>query len=75
MAKEMKYTRESLTLKDMRKGKWNKKGALRVVAPRAERFFDCGYMGEWEARFAIAGVVVGAVVLTAVILMLNQPPM
>lgn len=75
MAKEMKYTREPLTLKDMRHGKWNKRKALRVVAPRAEKFFDCGPMTEWEARFAIAGVVVGAVVMVAVILMLNQPPM
>lgn len=71
----MKYERESLTLKDMRKGKWNKKGALRVVAPRAERFFDCGPMTEWEARIAVAGVVVGIVVLAAAILIVDQPPM
>lgn len=71
----MKYQREPLSIKDMRKGKWNKKGALRVVAPRAERFFDCGPMGEWEARLAIAGVVAGVIVLAGAILLLNQPPM
>lgn len=71
----MKYQREPLSLKDMRRGKWNRKKALRVVAPRAERFFDCGYMTEWEARFAIAGVVAGVIVMAAVILLLNQPPM
>ena len=71
----MEYQREPLSLKDMRRGKWNRKKALRVVAPRAERFFDCGYMTEWEARFAIAGVVAGVIVMAAVILLLNQPPM
>lgn len=69
------YTREPLSVSDMRKGRWNRKKALRVVAPRAERFFDCGYMTEWEARIAIAGVVAGAIVLAGVILLLNQPPM
>lgn len=71
----MKYEREQLSVKDMRQGKWNRKKALRVVAPRAERFFDCGYMTEWEARLAIAGVAVGAIVLAGAILLLNQPPM
>lgn len=71
----MKHEREPLSIKDMRNGKWNRKKALRVVAPRAERFFDCGYMTEWEARFAIAGVVVGIVVLAAAILIVDQPPM
>lgn len=69
------YEAEPLTLKDMRRGKWNKKKALRVVAPRAEKFFDCGPMTEWEARFAIAGVVAGVIVLAGAILLLNQPPM
>lgn len=71
----MRYQREPLSIKDMRNGKWNKKGALRVVAPRAERFFDCGPMGEWEARLAIAGVAIGVIVLAGAILLLNQPPM
>lgn len=71
----MKFEREALTLEDMRQGKWNKKKALRVVAPRAERFFDCGPMTEWEARFAVAGVVVGVVVLAAMLLIADQPPM
>ena len=71
----MKYEREQLSVKDMRQGKWNRKKALRVVAPRAERFFDCGPMTEWEARFAIAGVVAGVIVLAGAILLLNQPPM
>lgn len=71
----MKYSREPLSINDMRQGKWNRKKALRVVAPRAERFFDCGPMGEWEARFAILGVVVGIVVLVAAILIADQPPM
>lgn len=71
----MRYQREPLSIKDMQQGKWNRKKALRVVAPRAEKFFDCGYMTEWEARFAIAGVVAGAIVLAGVILLLNQPPM
>lgn len=71
----MKFERESLTLKDMRQGKWNRKKALRVVAPRAERFFDCGPMTEWEARLAVAGVVVGVVVLAAMIYIADQPPM
>lgn len=42
----MKFEREALTLKDMRQGKWNRKKALRVVAPRAEKFFDCGPMSK-----------------------------
>lgn len=71
----MRYERESLALKDMRQGKWNKRKALRVVAPRAEKFFDCGYMTEWEARFAVAGVVIGVVVLAAMLLIADQPPM
>ena len=71
----MRYEREALTLKDMRQGKWNKKKALRVVAPRAEKFFDCGPMTEWEARFAVAGVVIGFVVLAAMLLIADQPPM
>lgn len=71
----MKYSREPLSIKDMRQGKWNKKKALRVVAPRAERFFDCGPMTEWEARFAVAGVVIGVVVLAAMLLIADQPPM
>ena len=71
----MHSQREPLTLKDMRQGKWNKRKALRVVAPRAEKFFDCGYMTEWEARFAVAGVVIGAVLLVAAILLTDQPPM
>ena len=71
----MNSQRESLTLKDMRQGKWNRKKALRVVAPRAEKFFDCGYMTEWEARFAVAGVIIGAIVLVAMLLLVDQPPM
>lgn len=71
----MKFEREALTLKDMRQGKWNRKKALRVVAPRAEKFFDCGPMTEWEARFAVAGVVIGVVVLAAMLLIADQPPM
>ena len=71
----MKYDREPLSINDMRNGKWNKRKALRVVAPRAERFFDCGPMGEWEARLAIAGVAIGVIVLAGAILLLNQPPM
>ena len=71
----MRYEREPLTLKEMRQGKWNRKKALRVMAPRAEKFFDCGPMTEWEARFAVAGVVVGVVVLAAMLLIADQPPM
>lgn len=71
----MKYQREPLSVKDMRNGKWNRKKALRVVAPRAEKFFDCGPMTEWEARFAIAGVAVGAIVLAGMILLLDRLPM
>ena len=71
----MDFEREPLTLKDMRQGKWNKRKALRVVAPRAEKFFDCGPMGEWEARFAVAGVIIGVVLLVAMIMLADQPPM
>lgn len=71
----MKYQREPLSLKDMRRGKWNRKKALRVVAPRAEKFFDCGYMTEWEARWTIVGLVVLGALLIAALLVLNEPPM
>lgn len=71
----MRYEREALTLNDMRQGKWNKKKALRVVAPRAEKFFDCGPMTEWEARWTIVGLVVLGVLLTVAVLTLDQPPM
>lgn len=71
----MKYEREPLSIKDMRQGKWNRKKALRVVAPRAEKFFDCGPMTEWEARWTIVGLVVLGVLLIVAVLTLDQPPM
>lgn len=69
------YEAEPLTLEDMRRGKWNKRLTKRVVADKVQRFLDCGPMTEWEARFAIAGVVAGVIVLAGAILLLNQPPM
>lgn len=71
----MKYEREPLSINDMRKGRWNRKKALRVVAPRAERFFDCGPMTEWEARWTIVGLVVLGALFIAALLTLDQPPM
>lgn len=68
------YKIEPLTLEDMRRGKWNKRLTKRVVAPKFEKFFDCRSMGEWEARWAIVGLVVFGALLIAALLTLDQPP-
>lgn len=69
------YESEPLTLEDMRRGKWNKRLTKRVVAPKAEKFFDCGPMTEWEARWAIVGLVALGALFIAALLTLDQPPM
>lgn len=69
------YESEPLTLKDMRRGKWNKRLTKRVVADKVQHFLDCGPMTEWEARWTIVGLVTLGVLLIVAVLTLDQPPM
>lgn len=69
------YEAEPLTLKDMRRGKWNKRLTKRITADKVQRFLDCGPMTEWEARWTIVGLVALGVLLTVAVLTLDQPPM
>lgn len=69
------YEAEPLTLKDMRRGKWNKKLTKRITADKVQHFLDCDPMTEWEARWTIVGLVVLGVLLIVAVLTLDQPPM
>lgn len=69
------YEVEPLALKDMRRGRWNKRTTKRVVADKVSRFLDCGPMTEWEARWTIVGLVVFGALLIVALLTLDQPPM